>query len=178
VTGTLTWARSNRWYLIALAILVPAAILVALHAGYWEYLEGRDGRPVAVTRDEPVAYSGATWTLTEWSAVDARSAEGTEAGLLPGTSLLAATLDVEPGDAGLGCTVELTDAAGERIWQDAPYDLADYERDDDTIDYCDSSAEEPYRLQVHFVVPDDAVEGARLRLWSSDALPALLLFEP
>lgn len=172
------WARANRWYLVALAVLVPAAILVSLHAGYWEYLEGRDGRPVAVTSGEPVDYSGATWTLTDWQAYPADSAEGQDASLFPGTTLLAATVDVEPGTVGPGCSVELLDASGERVWQTASYDLAVYERAEDTIDYCDSEAEEPYRLQVHFVIPDDAVEGARLRLWSSDSLPALLLLQP
>jgi len=171
------WLRSNRWYLAALAALVPAAILVALNAGWFAYVEGETGQPIVVDGSETVEYSGAKWALLEWRAVAAGTDAGEEADLLPGTTLITATIGVRPGEAAPACTVQLTDAAGIRSWDEAGFDETSYEVRSDSENYCDSNATEPYKLEVFFVVPDDAAADARLTLQSPDEYPALLVFE-
>jgi hypothetical protein len=150
---------------------------VTLNAGFFGYLSDSEGEPIVVDGSQTVEYAGAQWSLLEWYSFDAESDAGASAGLLPGTALISTTLGVRPGEGEPpSCTLELEDASGERTWRTADYDESDFEHRDGTEETCLSDATEPYRLQVHFVVPDDAVEGARLRLFDGDLLPRLLLF--
>lgn len=173
----MTWFKLNRWYLVSLAVLVPAALLVALSASWWSYLESAVGKPIAVRGSETVEYAGAEWSLLEWHSFSADTDAGEAAALLPGTTLVTATLGVRPGASPPSCDVELTDTAGDRSWPEAGYTEADFDIADSAQDYCDSSAEGPYTVQFVFVVPDDAADHPRLRLSTLDQLPVLLSFE-
>jgi hypothetical protein len=175
VTET-TWWRRNRWFLVALAVIVPAAVLVALSDGWFSYAEMEQGRATVVASGESGDYAGATWSVTDAGAIAADTDAGESIGLLPGTSLVVVTLEVEPGDEPPSCTLELEDAVGTRLWDPATYDV-DVSADDDAETYCPTDAEGPYTLQTWFVVPDDAVKDSRLRLSTLDGLPELLLFE-
>lgn len=173
----MSWLKTNRWYLVALAVLAPAALLIALSAARWSYVESANGRPISVSGSETVDYAGAEWSLLEWHSFSAQTDAGRAAALLPGTTLVTATLGVRPGANPPSCDVELTDTAGERSWPESSYTEADFEIADSAQDYCDSSAEGPYKVQFVFVVPDDAADHPRLRLSVLDQLPTLLSFE-
>ncbi len=174
----MTWLRRNRWYVVALAVLLPVALVVALDAGWFRYLENRDGRPVAIVpAGETVDYSGAAWSLLESYSVDASTDRGQSVGLREGTTLISATIGVRPGAEPPSCTVELVDAAGVRTWDEADSTDADVSAAEGTETYCSTDATEPYRVQVFFVVPDDAARDARLRLYNLAIYPDLILFE-
>ncbi|MGX5681216.1 hypothetical protein [Schumannella luteola] len=173
----MSWLRSNRWGLLALAILAPVALLVALGAGWFEYVEQENGRPVVAAAGDTVEYGGSEFSLLESYRVDADSDRGQAAGLRPGTTLISATIGVTPGSEPPSCSVELTDASGERRWAEATFADADVTNADGTESYCSTDAEAPYRLQVFFVVPDDAAAAPKLRFYRLDLLPDLILFE-
>lgn len=174
----MNWVTQNRWYLVAVGILLPVALVIALDAGWFRYVESRDGRPVAIaTAGETVEYRGAQWSLLESYSVDAASDRGQAVGLRPGTSLVSATIGVRPGAEPPACTFELTDSTGARTWDEADAADADVTTGDDVESYCSTDATEPYRVQVFFVVPDDAVRDARLRVYDLTVYPELILFE-
>lgn len=171
------WFARNRWYLAALAALIPAAIVVSLSAGWFGYAEAQRGRPTIVEGTATVDYAGAQWSLLEWHAFDASSNAGKAAGLLAGTSIVTATVGVTPGAEPPSCAVDLLDSVGYRSWNEAGYSDADFEISDDAQSYCDSSAPRPYKLQVFFLVPADATERPQLRLSVLTLLPDTLLFQ-
>lgn len=173
----MTWLRANRWYLVALAVLVPVALLVALDAGWFRYVEQENGRPIAAVAGQTIEYGGSQFSLIESYRVSADTDRGEAAGLRPGTTLVSATIGVIPGDEPPSCEVELTDASGDRRWGEATYADADVTNADGTENYCSPDAEGPYRVQVFFVVPDDAAEAPKLRFYRLDLLPSLILFE-
>lgn len=171
------WWKSNRWFLLALVVIAPAAFLVTLSAGWFGYVEETEGSPVEVPSGETADYAGATWKVTDSGSLAADTEAGEGIGLLPGTSLVVATLEVEPGSTPPLCALELEDATGSRVWDPATSSDVDVTADADAETNCASDAEGPYTLQTWFVVPDDAVKDSRLRLSSLDSLPELLLFE-
>lgn len=173
----MTWLKSNRWALLALVVLAPAALVVALSAGWFDYVEQQNGRPIRAVAGQTVEYGGSQFSLLESYRVDADTDRGQAAGLRPGTTLVSATIGVTPGAEPPSCSVELTDASGERRWAEATFADADVTNADGTESYCSTDAEGPYRLQVFFVVPDDAAEAPELRFSRLDLLPDLVLFE-
>lgn len=172
-----SWLRVNRLYLVALAVLVPAALLVALSTDWWRYVEAENGEPIVVSGSQTVEYAGSQFSLLEWHSFSSQTNAGQEASLIPGTSLVSATIGIRPGELAPFCSFELRDTAGARSWPEADFTDVDYEIADDVENYCDSSATEPYRVQVYFVVPDEAATQPQLRLSVNDAYPAFLLFE-
>ena len=172
----MTWLRRNRWSLVAVAVLTPVAFLVSLSSGWWDYVEAENGRAIPVQGSNTVEYGGAQFSLLEWHAFDSLTQAGQSASLLPGTSLVTATIGIRPGQLSPFCDVELTDTSARRTWPEAGYSDADFSIADDAESYCDSTATEPYRLQVYFVVPDDAADHPVLRLSVSDELHAFLAF--
>ena len=172
----MSWMLQNRWYLVALAVIAPLAVLVALGAGWFAYAEAESGRPIPVGENETVAFAGAEWTVTDAGSIASDTSAGESIGLLPGTSLVIVTLEVSPGEEPPDCTLELTDASGARQWHPATYSDVDVEADENAETYCSTTAEGPYTLQSWFVVPEDAASGARLRLTNGDAEPEFLLF--
>lgn len=172
----MTWLRTNRWYLVALAVLLPAAFLVALSTDWWRYAEGENGRPVEVQGNDSVEYAGATFSMLKAETFAADSDEGVEAGLLRGTSLVSTTLLVTPGKEAPFCEVVLTDSLGNQTWPEASSSDASFYAADGTESYCSTDATEPYRLQVYFVVLSEAAEHPRLELRVFDALPDFLVF--
>lgn len=173
----MTWLRSNRWYLVAVAVLLPVALFVALEAGWFRYVENRDGRPIVASAGETVDYAGAQWSLLESYSVDSETDRGQEAGLRPGTTLVSATVGVRPGAEPPSCMFELTDASGDREWDQAALADADVTNAAGTETFCLSDAEDPYRVQVFFVVPDEAAHDMRLRVYTLTLYPDLILFE-
>ncbi|MDH6180621.1 hypothetical protein M2152_000803 [Microbacteriaceae bacterium SG_E_30_P1] len=173
----MTWLQRERWYLVALVVVAPLAVLVALSAGWFSYVEREEGRVVRVEREADVQYAGATWSVTGAGVLSSSDEAAEGLGLVDGTSLVFVELRVEPGSAAPDCTLRLIDASDTRHWNPASYADVDLEADEDAETYCSPDAVAPYTLQSWFVVPDDAVDDARLQLSARDSLPELLDFD-
>ena len=174
----MNWALRNRWWLLALAVLVPATIVAALWPRWFEYQDRVAGptRPVAI--GDSVEYGGATFTLEQWSVVLSTSPEGEELDLPVGTQRVSTVVSVEPGEASPGCLAELVDPDGNRRWRDDFEPLPDLPGISDALANCDEEATGPYLVVFSFTVPDDLGGLGELELAVPDALPLRLRFLP
>lgn len=166
---------ANRRYLIALAVLVPAAILAAMSSDWFRYQEFLRGEPIAAVAATPVEYAGGEFTLLEWHSFDSSTQAGQAASLLEGTELVTATFAVVPPSDGFFCETSLVAADG-REWREASFSDADFEIASDAEGYCLSDSVDPFTLQVYYVTPKGAVDGATLRISVSSEAPAFLAF--
>lgn len=103
--------RRRYWLsLAALAVMLPAAILVHSGSRFQEWLS-RDMRdPIAVEKGASQPYGGADWRLIDLTRLP---------GNLPGTTVVVAEFEAIVGDParlreGASCTVVLTDSQGRR----------------------------------------------------------------
>ncbi|MHA6686723.1 hypothetical protein [Mesorhizobium sp. A556] len=113
MTATPVFLGERRRYwlsLAALAVMLPAAILVHSGSRFQEWLR-RDMRdPIAVEKGASQPYGGADWRLTDMTRLP---------GNLPGTAVVVAEFEAVVGDperlrGGASCTVVLTDMQGRR----------------------------------------------------------------
>jgi hypothetical protein len=164
------WWRANRWYLVALAVILPAAVVVSMIPRWFPYV-ARQPVPETVPRGETVRYSGADIELIGLEVLP-----GEDWGAPPGADVVVAALDidvVEPVTS--ACRVEIvSDEAGfERRWQDSSYS-SDYEIPDDATTLCSFSEPGRYELQMTFLVPEGQVAEPVVQVRSEAALPRVL----
>jgi hypothetical protein len=165
------WLRRNRWFLLALVLLVPAAFVVSLIPRYFPYLETQ---PVAidVPLGEVVRYSGADVQLTDLEVLD-----GTAWNAPAGADVVVATFSIDvvdpPEVANCAITVVAPIDGVEREWNEAS-DVGDYDVPDYFETYCDLSEVGRYHLQVTFVVPHGEVPDPTIVLSSWAAAPQVL----
>ena len=173
----MSWLRNNRWYLVAIAVVGPLAMLAAMSTDWFAYEERINGRPILVDEGDTVDYAGAAWTVDASYLVPAQSQAGREAEVPEGTELVVASVRINPsgvGDESPSCAVSLEDRDGTRTWDTASSSDVSLSIDEGASSYCDPDELNPYLLQVFFIVPDGAGEGARLIIESSDDFPRLL----
>ncbi|MGV8881317.1 MAG: hypothetical protein ACOH19_04115 [Rhodoglobus sp.] len=171
------WLRRNRWYLVAIAVLAPLAMLAAMSTDWFRYEEHVNGRPILVAEGDKVDFAGAEWSLDNSFVVPSESQEGRSADLPENTELVVASVLINPsgvGDVSPSCTVHLKDRDGRRTWDTALDSDVSVTLDDGASAYCDSTRLDSYLLQVLFLVPTGAGEGSRLIIESNDEAPALL----
>jgi hypothetical protein len=166
------WLRRNRWYLAALAVLIPGALLVSLLPRFLPYL-GSLPQYEEVALGETVRYSGADIKLTDLVVLD-----GDEIAAPLGADVVVATLlidVVEPPETSL-CRlfVVSTDGGVERSWESEPYLNSEYEVDDRYEQSCDLSEAGRYELQVTIPVPRGQITDPVIELTASAALPRVL----
>jgi len=165
------WLGRNRWFLLALAVLIPGAFVVSLIPRYFPYLETQ---PVAVNvpLGEVVRYSGADVQLTDLEVLD-----GTEWNAPAGADVVVATFSIDvvdpPEVANCTITVVAPIDGVEREWDEASY-VSDYEVPDYFATYCDFTEVGRYHLQVTFVVPHGEVPDPTIVVSSWAALPQVL----
>lgn len=175
----IAWWKTHRWYLIAIAVLGPIALLAAMSTDWFRYEERVNARPVVVAQGETVDYASAAWTLEESMVISADSQAGKKADLLEGTELVVANVRVNPsGVDGVGpaCAVRLEDHEGQRTWDRATASDVSVETDPGATDHCSRDDVETYLLQVMFLVPEGAGDGAHLFVESEEELPRTLSF--
>lgn len=173
-----SWTKQNRWYLLACAILVPAALVIASTVGFIPYLESESGQRIPVQSFVSAEYGSATYTMLEHHSFDWTTQAGENAGLLEGTELLTVTLGVTPGGGEFtGCEFTLFDNDRERQWDPASTYDADFATAAGTEEFCSSDAVDPYRLEVFFVVPAGASRDGFLELSYFTLQPSALSFE-
>ena len=102
--------RRRYWLsLAALAVVLPAAIVVNSWDSLSEWRRGRLSTPIAVERDAVQAYAGAQWRLVGLTRLP---------GATPDTTLIVAEFDAAVDDPALlqagPCAVALTDDKGRR----------------------------------------------------------------
>jgi hypothetical protein len=163
------WWRANRWFVIALAVLLPGAVLVSMIPRWFPYLE-RQPVPEAVALGDTVRYGGADITLTRLEVL-----RGDEWDAPAGADVVVATLRidvVEPTES-TRCDLELVSGEHgfERKWDAELYSDSDYRIPDDVSDRCTFAEPGSYELQQTFLVPAGQVREPVVQLTSSAALP-------
>lgn len=161
------WLRRNRWFLVALAVLIPAAFVVSLIPRFFPYLENQ---PVAidVDRGQVERYSGTDFQLTDLEVLD-----GDEWNAPAGADVVVATFSIdviEPEPTVCTLTVVGTIDGVEREWDEA-IASSDYEVPDYFEEYCDLTDKRRYHLQVVFYVPRGEVPDPVVVVTSLDEFP-------
>ena len=170
--------RRRHWLSVAaLAVVLPAAIVVHSRGDLIDWLRKVQREPIIVERGAAHDYTGAEWRLTALTRLP---------GDLPDTIVVLAEFEaavVDPArlQAGGPCTVVLTDASGRR-WEpvfltesavrEARPDAADKPR---CADFSGAAAGDTITMAESFVLPEDA-EGLALSVTMAGALPDRLVF--
>lgn len=185
----MSWARRNRWPLLALIVLVPGAIVAAMSVNLFSYYGSQAQHPVVVPSGQPGEYTPAfattdddgnpiepppgprptaTMTLDDYTVVPADSDIGREVGLLAGTEAVAALIHVDATgmtEDAFSCDALLTAPGpqGERSWDPASSGTEiDYSPSGDLTEYCSLSGGDEFDWEVVFVVPEGVGETATL----------------
>jgi len=165
------WLRSNRWFLLALVVLIPTAVVVAPVPRWFPYWESVPV-PDDVARGTSAAYAGAEIELVDLEVLD-----GDAWATRPGTDLVVATLDIDVADPteSTYCEVTLTsDESGETRTWDSSLSAGDYRVPEGFQQLCSFEAAGAYTLQVTFLVPRGEVQQPSVVLSSSAHLPRAL----
>lgn len=174
----MSWLRENRWWLVALVVLVPATIVAALWPQWFDY-QNRINPPVLhAETGELVEYAGSQWRLDEWKIVLATSAEGGDLDLPVGTQLVAALVTIEPGDRAPSCTASLVDDERDRWWRTTIGSTPDFPGAPDASNYCDPDLTDPYQAVFTWVVPAEVGRSGAVELAVFEADPLILRFDP
>lgn len=167
------WLRNNRWYLVALAVLIPAAFVVSLVPRFFPYLESQP-RPEEVALGEVVRYAGSDIELTELETLD-----GEDWNAPQGADVVVATfaIDVVDPPESTSCDITLVSSAEtgyEREWTADSFSDSDYDIPDRFETLCNLNEVGRYDLQLTFVVPRGDVPDPVVQLSASAALPRVL----
>ncbi len=170
------WLRRWRWALVALAVVVPAAIVVTLSVDWFDYVRLTTSDGARVAPGGTGTHAGVEYTLVDVQLIEADSSEGEELGALPGTSVVVARVHVDSTDAGpdaRSCKLLLVapGPGGDRVWDTGQSDVY-LPSSDGTVGYCtfpdpdDPLEEDPavFDYEAVFVVPSDAADAAVLRV--------------
>lgn len=170
------WWRRNRWYLLALAVLVPIAVVVALEPRFFPYLEAQQPRISAVERGETGAYGGAEFRLVDLEVFD-----GERVGAPAGGDVVLATvavLIIEPSDNACRAYVVATDGPVERRWELEPYLRSDIELGDADVSRCFLDTAGASEARFLFLVPSGTADrdgtGLEIEISASTERPRVL----
>jgi hypothetical protein len=179
------WLRRNRWALIGLVVLIPAALAAAMSISLLRYYgdladrgtlvaagETGDyipGRPLPEEEDAPPLEPSppAVIGLTDYLVVPWDTDSGREVGLVEGTEAVSALIHVDatgvPEDA-FSCDAILTlpGPGGERVWTTAGGSDIDYYPSGDLTAYCELNSGEAFDWEAVFVVPEGVGDDADL----------------
>ena len=174
----MSWMRENRWWLVALAVLVPASIVAALWPQWFDY-QLRINPPVQrAEQGELVEYAGSQWRLDEWKYVLATSAEGDDLELPSGTQLVAALVTIEPGADAPSCTAVLIDDERDRWWRTSIGSTPEFASAPDASNYCDPDMTGPYQAVFTWIVPAEVGRDGVVEVSVFEAGSLSLRFEP
>jgi hypothetical protein len=167
------WLRRNRWFLAALAVLLPVAFVVSLTPRFFPYLE-RQPQPEAVAIGEVVRYAGADIELTSLETLD-----GDEWNAPQGADLVVATFSIDVVDPpeSTSCEIRLVASAKtgyEREWAADTFTDSDYDIPDRYETLCNLQEVRQYELQLTFQVPRGQVADAAVEFSASAGLPRVL----
>jgi hypothetical protein len=166
------WLRQSRWYLVALLVLVPAAVVASLVPRWFPYQQNQP-QPESVGLGETVRYSGADISLDDLKLLD-----GAEINAPAGADVVVATLSidvVDPPESALCDVRVVSDESGfERFWDAESFIDADYSVPERFETLCTLSERGSYDLQLTFLVPRGQVSDPVIELSSTAGLPRVL----
>jgi hypothetical protein len=184
------WVRRHRWGLIALAVLLPAAVLASLSVSWFGYYETQAQHPVVVESGSPATIetirfdsegtATAELSLDSYTVVPADTEAGREVGLLPGSEAVSAVIHVDatgaPEDAA-SCDAILVAPGpeGERIWRIAGGGDIDYYPSGDLESFCSLNNGVAFDWEAVFVVPEGVGDDATLYIVTTDLVPRRIL---
>jgi hypothetical protein len=163
------WFRRNRWALVALTVLVPAAVLASLSIEWFAYDAAHTQRPEVVAVGASGVYEGSEFTLSDYLVVPWDSETGQELGLLEGTEAVSALIHVDATGSSadeenlVSCDANLVlpDADGDRTWESGSSAI-DYYPSGDLVAYCMVNDHVESDWEAVFVVPEGIGQEARL----------------
>jgi len=165
------WLQKNRWFLIALVVLIPAAFVVSLIPRFFPYFADQP-RPEAVELGDVVRYSGVDIQLTQLEVLDGRGFDAPA-----GADVVVATFSIDvidPPEFTICDVTLVSDESGvEREWKSELF-IGDYETPDYFETTCNLTDVGRYHLQMVFAVPHGEVVDPEVQVTSSDALPRVL----
>ena len=178
------WLRRHRWGLIALAVLIPAAVLASLSIRWFDYNDMTSQNPQVIAGGETGVVERSLFTLTDFTVVGWDSEAGRELGLLEGTEAVSAIIHVDATESPasdehpIGCDALLVAAGpdGDRIWE-AGSSAIDYYPSGDLVGNCSLSGHEVLDWEAVFVTPEGTADQARLIITGSWPYRYLLQFE-
>jgi hypothetical protein len=179
------WLKRNRWALLALVVLVPAAIAAALSIETFRYYGAQSQQGTRVPEGEPGSYvperpvpededappldppPPASMLLSDYLIVPWNSEGGRGVGLLEGSEAVSILIEIDatgmPDDV-YNCDAILVapGPGGEREWQIASGDDIDYYPSGDLHASCDLHSGEKFVWEAVFVVPEGVAADADL----------------
>lgn len=175
VSGPHAWWRRNRWALLALLVLVPAAVAASLSIDALSYLSSRPSVVTVVERGDVAPIGDARLRLIDSWMAPADTARGEQYAVPEGTALVSVTLELDARAASddFVCQVKLLQSNPDRRWHSGFTDT-DYFPGRDMPDGVPSSCAwdpKPFPFEVTFLIPDDAVDAVVLEVFTSDQLP-------
>jgi len=181
MTGPSWWGR-NRWSLLALAVVVPGAVLASLTVDWFDAQSYVLPNPVVVAEGATGTYQGTTFTLTDHESFAWDSSRGTELEMLEGTEAVFATIHVDATGAeevSFGCDAVLAAPGpdGDVIWQDGSLGEISYFPPDPLESFCITSDRTEFDWLAIFVVPEGVAETTTLQITASGGSPRVLLLE-
>lgn len=166
------WLTRNRWYLVALVVLIPGAFAVSFIPRWFPYL-GQQPQPEYVALGETARYSGAEIELVELEVLD-----GEEWAAPAGADVVVATLSIDVVEAQESAYCEVTVVSSEigyeRRWDAELFSDSDYVVPDRFEGRCTFAETGEYDLQLTFLVPQGEVAQPVVEISSSADLPRVL----
>ena len=147
------WLRRNRWFLVALAVLIPVALVVSLVPRFFRYLAAQPSIEY-VERGDSVRYAG-----TDFEVFDLFVLDGGRVSAPAGTDVVVVGLRVDvvdPPDEYCTLTLISDESGVEREW-DQSYSSGDVDVPDEYETSCDLTEPGSYELVQTFLVPHGEV---------------------
>lgn len=166
------WWRSNAVALVALALLIPAVVVIIGGNEWNDGSAGRPWQPIGVSPGESAAYGEAQIGPASAELISAESADDRELTVPDGMRVVVTTVRVDPGSPAISCLpLVLRERDGaQRQWNGARLEV-DWPFDAAQPTSCDRDAVAPYSLVTPFLVPDDARGPFAVDIAGVDELP-------
>ncbi len=158
-----SWWRRNRWPVLALAVLLPATVIVTSSSEWFDYQNGLYSHAITVPTGESGVYGATTFVVDDTVIVRGGTEGGDELELDPELDLIVAILEVAPSDHPAdSCTLQIAATSPQhperRTWN-ANVDLPrEFPSTGDAQTTCADSEGEPYRLVVAATLPSGAAD--------------------
>lgn len=177
-----SWAKANRWALVAVAVLGAASVWWSFAWDWAGYQSHRPTQIVDVPRDKQATYSGAVFSIADVDVLEGDSSQGARYGVAEGTDVVVVDLSVTPREGGdpedtLLCEVRLQapSSAGTREWWPESSNPTSYPDGDPDVFGCNIAGGPRYELREFFVVPAGGADSdAMLQVTLLEELPLAL----
>jgi hypothetical protein len=165
------WWRANLAGLIALALLLPATVVIVGGNEWWDKYLGEPVFAAATAVDGTVAYGGAEFGPAAADFLTDSETAGMD--VPPGARVVVARIPVSAPESISCSSPTLREVSSGREWSGSRVDLG-IAYDADVIDFCSSETVGDYEIEVPFIVAGDARGPFALELFSGELLPSFV----